>query len=107
MLLVIEGATAACSVALIDGERLVGERHEVVGRGHAERLLPMIEETLGGRRPRGILVHCGPCSFTGVRAGVAAPHGLAISRGIPLPGRPPGRRLGKDGVRTVKSAWVP
>ncbi|HEY9553052.1 tRNA (adenosine(37)-N6)-threonylcarbamoyltransferase complex dimerization subunit type 1 TsaB [Allosphingosinicella sp.] len=86
MLLVIESATAACSVALIDGERLVGERHEVVGRGHAERLIPMIEEMLGGRRPRGILVDCGPGSFTGVRVGLAAAHGLAIGWGIPLAG---------------------
>src|SRR3546814_20893507 len=86
MLLVIESATAACAVALIDGERLVGERHEVVGRGHAERLIPMIEEMLGGRRPRGILVDCGPGSFTGVRVGLAAAHGLAIGRGIPLGG---------------------
>src|SRR3546814_9990139 len=86
MLLVIESATAACAVALIDGERLVGERHEVVGRGHAERLIPMIEEMLGGRRPRGILVDCGPGSFTGVRVGLAAAHGLAIGWGIPLAG---------------------
>jgi tRNA A37 threonylcarbamoyladenosine modification protein TsaB len=31
MQLVIECATAACSVALIDGERLIDERHELVG----------------------------------------------------------------------------
>ena len=51
MLLVIDSATAACSVALLDGTALVDERHEIVGRGHAERLLPMIAELLGGRRP--------------------------------------------------------
>ena len=41
MILVIDTATAACSIALIDGERIVAERHEVVGRGHAERMVPI------------------------------------------------------------------
>jgi tRNA threonylcarbamoyl adenosine modification protein YeaZ len=87
MLLVIDSATAACSVALIgeDGTPL-GERHEIVERGHAERLVPMIADLLGGRRPTSILVDCGPGSFTGVRVGLAAAHGLAIGWGVPLAG---------------------
>jgi len=86
MLLVIDSATAACSVALIEDGAAIDERHEILGRGHAERLLPMIEELLAGRRPGGILVDCGPGSFTGVRVGVAAAHGLAIGWRIPLGG---------------------
>ena len=86
MELVIETATAACSVALILGEDLVGERHEIVGRGHAERLLPLIEALLGGRRPDSILVDCGPGSFTGIRVGLAAAHGLRIGWNVPLAG---------------------
>jgi tRNA threonylcarbamoyladenosine biosynthesis protein TsaB len=86
MLLVIDSATAACSAALIEGDRIVAERNELVGRGHAERLLPMIEELLEGRRPDSILVDCGPGSFTGVRVGLAAAHGLAIGWGVPLAG---------------------
>jgi tRNA threonylcarbamoyl adenosine modification protein YeaZ len=86
MLLAIDSATAACSAALIDGDTLVDERYELVGRGHAERLLPMIEELLAGRRPTAILVDCGPGSFTGVRVGLAAAHGLAIGWGIPVAG---------------------
>ena len=84
--LVIESATAACSTALLHGDHLVDERHEVVGRGHAERLVPMIAELLGGRRPGAILVDCGPGSFTGIRVGLAAAHGLAIGWHTPLAG---------------------
>ncbi len=84
MLLVIDSATAACSVALIESGRVVDERHEVVGRGHAERLVPMIQELLSGRRPSAILVDCGPGSVTGVRVGLAAAHGLAIGWRAPL-----------------------
>jgi tRNA threonylcarbamoyl adenosine modification protein YeaZ len=87
MLLVIDSATAACSVALLgeDGT-LIDQRHEIVGRGHAERLLPMIADLLGPRIPDAILVDCGPGSFTGVRVGVAAAHGLAIGWKVKLAG---------------------
>jgi tRNA threonylcarbamoyl adenosine modification protein YeaZ len=87
MQLVIDSATAACSAALLGSDgALVAERHELVGRGHAERLVPMIAELLDGRRPDSILVDCGPGSFTGVRVGLAAAHGLAIGWRVPLAG---------------------
>jgi tRNA threonylcarbamoyladenosine biosynthesis protein TsaB len=86
MILVIDTATAACSIALIDGGAIIDERNELIGRGHAERLLPMIRDLLAGRRPGAILVDCGPGSFTGVRVGVAAAHGLAIGWQVPLTG---------------------
>src|SRR3546814_5856504 len=76
--LVIDTATAACSVALIDDGRAVADRHEIVGRGHAERLLPMIAELPGGGRADEILVDVGPGSFTGTRVGIAAARGLAV-----------------------------
>lgn len=86
MLLVIDSASGACSAALIAGGAVIDERHEIVGRGHAERLVPMIDDLLAGRRPTEILVDCGPGSFTGVRVGLAAASGLAIGWGVPLTG---------------------
>jgi tRNA threonylcarbamoyladenosine biosynthesis protein TsaB len=87
--LVIETATAACSVALLDGDRVVAARHEVVGRGHAERLVPMIGDVLAdadAKRADRILVDCGPGSFTGIRVGLAAARGLALAWGVPVSG---------------------
>jgi len=87
MLLVIDSATAACSVALLGADGAVlGAAHEIVGRGHAERLLPMVETVLAGRRPDAILVDCGPGSFTGLRVGLAAASGLAIGWRVPVSG---------------------
>jgi tRNA threonylcarbamoyladenosine biosynthesis protein TsaB len=84
--LVIDSATPACSAALLNGAEVVAEAQEIVGRGHAERLLPMIEALLAGRRPDALLVDCGPGSFTGIRVGLAAAHGLRIGWGAALAG---------------------
>lgn len=84
--LVIETATAACSVALIDAGAVVAHAHEVVGRGHAERLIPMIADLPEGGRADAILVDCGPGSFTGIRVGIAAARGLGLGWGVPVHG---------------------
>jgi tRNA threonylcarbamoyl adenosine modification protein YeaZ len=77
-ILVIETSTTACSVALIEDGAVIARAHDVVGRGHAERLIPMIANLPDGGRADRILVDCGPGSFTGVRVGIAAARGLAL-----------------------------
>jgi tRNA threonylcarbamoyladenosine biosynthesis protein TsaB len=84
--LVIETATAACSVALIEGETVIDRRHELVGRGHAERLVPMIADLADGGRAGRVLVDVGPGSFTGIRVGLAAARALGLGWGVPVAG---------------------
>ena len=86
--LAIECATEACSAALFDGAKLVDGRCEIIGRGHAERLVPMIAELPGKGRADRILVSLGPGSFTGVRIGLAAARALGLAWGVPVLGYP-------------------
>ncbi|TZG28014.1 tRNA (adenosine(37)-N6)-threonylcarbamoyltransferase complex dimerization subunit type 1 TsaB [Sphingomonas montanisoli] len=84
--LVIDTATAACSVALLDGDVVLAATHELVGRGHAERLMPMIAALPDGGRADSILIDCGPGSFTGVRVGLATARALGLGWGVPVCG---------------------
>jgi tRNA threonylcarbamoyl adenosine modification protein YeaZ len=87
MILAIDTSTAACTAALFDAS---GSCHascdEVIGRGHSERLVPMLDELLDGRRAARNLVGVGPGTFTGIRVGIAAAHGLAIAWACELSG---------------------
>ena len=87
MILAFDTSSSACTAALFDGSgACIASADERIGRGHSERLVPMIAELLDGREADQILVGVGPGSFTGIRVGVAAAHGLAIGWGAKLSG---------------------
>lgn len=95
MLLAIDTAGPACAVAVArsdnGGTNILARAEEHIGRGHAERLMPMIEAVLGEAGVAfpdltRIAVTVGPGSFTGVRVGVAAARGLALALSIPAVG---------------------
>ena len=87
MILAIDTSTAACSAALFDSHgSCLAHKDEMIGRGHSERLVPMLDEMLAGRKASHILVGVGPGSFTGIRVGIAAAQGLAIAWDCDLQG---------------------
>jgi tRNA threonylcarbamoyl adenosine modification protein YeaZ len=86
--LAIDCATEACSAALFDGNSFLDGRFEILGRGHAERLVPMIAELPGKGRAERVVVSLGPGSFTGVRIGLAAARALGLAWGAEVLGYP-------------------
>ncbi|WP_379551162.1 tRNA (adenosine(37)-N6)-threonylcarbamoyltransferase complex dimerization subunit type 1 TsaB [Qipengyuania sp. DGS5-3] len=87
--LAIDCATEACTAALFDSDcEMLDWRHDLIGRGHAERLVPMVSELPEKGRAERILVGLGPGSFTGTRIGLAAARALGIAWGAQVLGIP-------------------
>ena len=84
--LVIDTASRACSVALFEGLECIAAFHEVIGRGHAERLVPMIAQLPDRGLADCISVNVGPGSFTGIRVGISAAKALALAWNVPCEG---------------------
>ncbi len=91
LLLAFETSAKAASVALFDGERLLGESYQNTGLTHSQTLMVMAEDLVAqcGHAPADVThvaVAAGPGSFTGVRIGVAAAKGFAWGKELPCYG---------------------
>ena len=87
--LAVDTALGACSVALLDGEKILSHRFEEMARGHAEALAPMVECAMAGIAFESLdrlAVTTGPGTFTGQRVGLAFMRGLRIVLRKPLTG---------------------
>lgn len=78
-------AMGACSAALWHDGDVIARRFALLQRGHAEALVPMLEEmraTAGGFAYQDvdyIAVTVGPGTFTGIRVGLATARGLGLA----------------------------
>jgi len=90
-LLAVDTALGACSVALLDDDKILAHISEPMDRGHAERLAPMVDEAM---QKAGmdfaaldrLAVTTGPGTFTGQRVGLAFMRGLRLALRRPLTG---------------------
>ena len=82
LILAFETSAKAASVALHDGNKLLGESYQNTGLTHSQTLMVMAEDLLkqcgkNAADVTAVAVAEGPGSFTGVRIGVAAAKGFA------------------------------
>jgi len=90
-ILAADTALGGCSVALLDGEKILAHIFEAMDRGHAERLAPMVDDAM---KQAGVdflsldrlAVTTGPGTFTGQRVGLAFMRGLRLALHKPLTG---------------------
>lgn len=89
-LLVLDASSALCSVALGKGNE-AWDITELQPRGHAQRLLPMVDEVLNKaavsrHELSGIAYGRGPGSFTGIRIAASVMQGIALALDLPVAG---------------------
>ncbi len=91
MLLALDTATPAVTVAVADGSEVLAERTTVDARRHGELLAPAIAGALRDagvdrRDLTGVAVGVGPGPFTGLRVGLVTARTLGATLGLPVLG---------------------
>ena len=91
VILAVDTALGACSVAVLENDKILAHAFEDMARGHAERLAPMVEESMAAAgiafsELDRLAVTTGPGTFTGQRVGLAFMRGLRIALKKPLTG---------------------
>ncbi len=89
IILSIDTSGVDCSACVYDSENdvVLGEVTDNIGKGHAELLMGIIDGALSKaglalNAVERLAVTIGPGSFTGIRVGVAAARGFALSLGV-------------------------
>jgi len=93
IVLALDTAGVDCAAAVYDSGRntVLGEASDMIGKGHAEHLIGIVDRALDQADMElsdidRIAVTIGPGSFTGIRVGVAAARGFALSLNVPAVG---------------------
>lgn len=91
LVLAFDTSAAHCAAVLMCGDNILAQINEDMAKGQVERLFPLLEQTLADADCKwadldAIGICTGPGNFTGVRIGVSAARGLALSLDIPAIG---------------------
>lgn len=91
LLLALDTATPAVTVALHDGTSVVASSSQVDARRHGELLLPAVDRVLAEAGTRldavtGVVVGVGPGPYTGLRVGLMTADTFGLALGVPVHG---------------------
>ncbi|MEU5771882.1 tRNA (adenosine(37)-N6)-threonylcarbamoyltransferase complex dimerization subunit type 1 TsaB [Streptomyces venezuelae] len=91
LLLALDTATPAVTVALHDGSTVIAESSQVDARRHGELLLPAVDRVLAEAgltldAVTGIVVGVGPGPYTGLRVGLMTADTFGLALGVPVHG---------------------
>ena len=91
LLLALDTATPAVTVALHDGTDVIASSSQVDARRHGELLLPAVDRLLAGAglaldAVTGIVVGVGPGPYTGLRVGLTTADTFGLVLGVPVHG---------------------
>lgn len=87
-ILSIECSATPCSVAVWEDGKIIGSSFVNVKLTHSQTLMPMVKSVLDASLLKmsdidGFAVSAGPGSFTGIRIGISAVKGMAVSKKLP------------------------
>ncbi|MFJ3757247.1 tRNA (adenosine(37)-N6)-threonylcarbamoyltransferase complex dimerization subunit type 1 TsaB [Streptomyces sp. NPDC090080] len=91
LLLALDTATPAVTVALHDGEAVIASSSQVDARRHGELLLPAVDRVLAEAgvtldAVTGIVTGIGPGPYTGLRVGLMTADTFGLALGVPVHG---------------------
>lgn len=91
LLLALDTATPAVTVALHDGTDVIAASSQVDARRHGELLLPAVDRVLAEAGVRldtvtGVVVGVGPGPYTGLRVGLMTADTFGLALGVPVHG---------------------
>jgi tRNA threonylcarbamoyl adenosine modification protein YeaZ len=89
VIVAIDTSSALTSVAVVEGDAVLGHGSHLDARRHAEVIGPLLAEVLAGVDPESVqAVACGvgPGPYTGLRVGIAAALALGVAWGRPVHG---------------------
>ncbi|MFF2998256.1 tRNA (adenosine(37)-N6)-threonylcarbamoyltransferase complex dimerization subunit type 1 TsaB [Streptomyces sp. NPDC057950] len=91
LLLALDTATPAVTVALHDGTSAIASSSQVDARRHGELLLPAVDRVLAEAGLRldavtGVVVGVGPGPYTGLRVGLMTADTFGLALGVPVHG---------------------
>ncbi|MFD7665477.1 tRNA (adenosine(37)-N6)-threonylcarbamoyltransferase complex dimerization subunit type 1 TsaB [Streptomyces sp. NPDC059788] len=91
LLLALDTATPAVTVAVHDGSRVLAEERQVDARRHGELLLPAVDRVLAEAGVKldavsDIVVGVGPGPYTGLRVGLVTAATFGAALGVPVHG---------------------